>query len=144
MSLFDTKLPDETLNVQAQKIAQLSDGDIMIKKQALPKIRSTSVISDFVGPRSTVLFKALGVTHSFLALSNWRYQPEYHHVKTAIRNFTPLNNCSERALVLATTLCGVVTQDESSHQNRILVVEAHKKKHHLANKSELKTFELAL
>ena len=38
-----------------------------------------------------------------------------------------------------TTLCGVVTQDESSHQNRILVVEAHKKKYHLANKSELNT-----
>ena len=28
------------------------------------------------------------------------------------------------------------TQDESSHQNRISAVEAHKKKHHLANKSE--------
>ena len=97
------------------------------------------MIPDFVEPRSTVLFKALGVTHSFLALSNWRYQPEYHHVKTATRNFTPLNDCSEGALVLATTLCGVVTQDESSHQNRILVVEAHKKKYHLANKSELKT-----
>ena len=90
MSLFDTKLPDETLNVLAQKIAQLSDGDIMIKKQALLKIRSSSAISDFVGPRSIVLFKALVVTHSFLALSNWRYQPEYHYVKTAIRNFPPL------------------------------------------------------
>ena len=111
----------------------------MIKKQALPKIRSSSMIPDFVEPRSTVLFKALGVTHTFLALSNWRYQQEYHHVKTAIRNFTPLNDCSERALVLATTLCGVVTQDESSPQNRILVVEAHKKKYPLANKSELKT-----
>ena len=66
MSLFDTKLPDETLNVLAQKIAQLSDGDIMIKKQALPKIRSSSMIPDFVGPRSTVLFKALGVTLSWL------------------------------------------------------------------------------
>ena len=110
----------------------------MIKKQALPKIRSSSTIPDFVEPRSTVLFQALGVPHSFLALSNWRYQPEYHHVKTAIRNFTPLNDCSERALVLATTLCGVVTQDESSHQSLILVVGARKKKYHLANKSELK------
>ena len=112
---------------------------LMIKKQALPKICSSSMIPDFVEPRSTVLFKVLGVTHSFLALSNWRYQPEYHLVKIAIRNFTPLNYCSERALVLATTLCGVVTQDESSHQNYILVVEAHKNKYHLANKSELKT-----
>ena len=139
LSLFDTKLPDETLNFLAQKIAQLSDGDIMIKKQALPKILSTSVISDFVGPRSTVLFKTHEVTYSFLALSNWRYQLEYHHVKTATRNFTPLNDCIERALVLATTFCGVGTLDESSHQNRILVVEAHKKKYHLSNKSELRT-----
>ena len=115
MSLFDTKLPDEALNVLVQKIAQLPDSDIMIKKQALPKIRSSSMIPDFVEPRSTVLFMALAVTHSFLALSNWRYQPEYHHVKTAIRNFTPLNDCNERALVLATTLCGVEAQDESSH-----------------------------
>ena len=117
----------------------------MIKKQALPKIHSSSTIPNFVEPRSTVLFKALGVPHYSLALSNWRYQPEYHHVKTAIRNFTPLNDCSEQALVFALTLCGVVTQNESSHQNLILVVEAHKKKYHLANKSELKTcFELAL
>ena len=119
----------------------MPDGDIMIKKKALPKIRSSSTIPDFVEPRSTVLFKALGVTHYFFALSNWRYQPEYPHVKTAIKNFTPLilNDCSEQALVFATTLCGVVTQDESSHQNLILVVETHKKKHHLAKKSELKT-----
>ena len=110
----------------------------MIKNQALPKIRSLSTIPDFVEPRSTVLFKALGVPHSFLALSNWMYQPDYHHVKTTIRNFTPLNDCSERALVLATILCGVVIQDEFSHQNLILVVEAHKTKYHLANKSELK------
>ena len=38
LSLFDTKLPDETLNVLAQKIVQLPDGDIIIKKPALPKI----------------------------------------------------------------------------------------------------------
>ena len=112
LSLFDTKLPDETLNLLAQKIAQLPNGDIIIKKPTLPKIRSTLAIPDFVGPRSTVLFEARGVSQSFLALSNWRDQPEYHQVKTAIRNFTPLNDCSERVLALATTLCGVVIQDQ--------------------------------
>ena len=137
MSLFDTKFPDETLNALAQKVAQLSYGDIMMKK---PKIRSTSAISDFVEPRSTVLFKALGVPHSLLALSNWRDQPKYYHVKTAMKNFTPLNDCSEQALAFATTLCGVVTQDESSHKNLILVVEheAHKMKYHLANNNTMK------
>ena len=35
-----------------------------------PKIRSSSTIPDFVRPRSTVLFKALGLQHSLLALSN--------------------------------------------------------------------------
>ena len=127
LSLFDTKLLDVTLNVLAQKMAQLPDGNRIIKKPALPKIPSTSAIPDFIGRRSTVLFKTLGVQKSFLALSNWRDRPEYHQVKTAIRNFTPLNDCSERALALARTLCGVVTQDESSHQNRILVVKAHRK-----------------
>ena len=103
--MSDTKFPHETLNVLVQKVAQLSDGDIMMKK---PKIRSTSAISNFVEPRSTVLFKALGVPHSLLALSNWRDQPKYYHVKTAIRNFTPLNDCSERALVLAKTMAYLI------------------------------------
>ena len=56
LSLFDTKVPDETLNVLAQKMA-------------LPKIRSSSMIPDFVEPRSTVLFKALGL-HTL----SWLYQ----------------------------------------------------------------------
>ena len=87
MSLFGAGLAGGTLGVLARRMAQLSDGGVMMGRRALPGIRGASVISDFVGPRSAALFGALGVAHSFLALSSWGCRPGCHSVETAVVNF---------------------------------------------------------
>ena len=67
LSLFDSKLPEDTANRLAEKIGQLPESDLKNQKPTLPKICLNSAIPDFVGPRSTVLFKSIGVKHTFLA-----------------------------------------------------------------------------
>ena len=74
------------------------ESDLKIQKPTLPKICRNSAMPDFVGPRSTILFKSIGVKHTFLASPGWRDQPEYQQVKAAARNLTPTNDCSERVL----------------------------------------------
>ena len=114
LSLFDAKFPEDTANRLAEKIGQLPESDLKIQKPTLPKICRKSAIPDFVGPRSTVLFKSIGVKHTFLASPGWRVQPKYQQVKAAVKNPTTTNDCSERALALATANSGTMTKDELS------------------------------
>ena len=127
-----------TLNKLAEKISQLPEDYTPNQNPALPKVLPTSLILDFVRPRSTVLFKTLGIPHSFLASSSWKDQPEYDVVKAAVRNHTPVNDSFERALGLTTTFNGTITKDETSYQDLILVVKAHMKKNKLQKKKDLK------
>ena len=107
----------------------------MFYKPILPNLRGNSLILDFVGPRSTLLFKTLGVPHSLLCSQNWKDQSEYNKVKAVIRNLASLNDCSERALALAKS---TITPGKTSQQNLILVVETQRKKCYLKAKIELK------
>ena len=134
LSLFDSNLPAETRNKLADRISKLPECEMKIQKPGLPKIRLGVRIPDFVGPRSCVLFKTIGVSYSFLALQNWKEQPEYYQIKAAIKNLTPLNDCSERALALATTYCGALTKEENCYQDLMLVVEEHRKNLRLRRK----------
>ena len=138
LSLFDAKLPEDTVNRLAEKIEQLPESNLKIQKPTLPKICRNSAISDFVGPRSTVLFKSIGVKHTFLASPGWRDQPEYQQVKAAVKNQTTTNDCSERALALATAYSGTMTKDEWSFQDLVLIVEAHRKRYKIKKKNQLK------
>ena len=137
LSLFDSNLPAETRNKLADRISKLPECEMKIQKPGLPKIRLGMCIPDFVGPRSCFLFKTIGVSYSFLALPNWREQPEYYQIKAAIKNLTLLNDCSERALALATTYCGALTKEENCYQDLTLVVEEHRKKFKIEKKMDL-------
>ena len=61
------------------------------------------------------VFRTRTVLYSFLALSNPRDQSGYRHIKTVIKNLTPLNDCSERhlALSLANAYSGTLTQEDN-------------------------------
>ena len=127
LSLFDAKLLEDTANRLAQKIGQLPESDLKIQKPTLPKICRNSAIPDFVGPRSTVLFKSIGIKHTFLASPGWRdHQLEYQQVKAVVKNVTTTNDYTERAL--ATAYSGTMSKDEWSFQDLVLIVEAHRKR----------------
>ena len=138
LSLFDAKFPEGTANRRAEKIRQLPESDLKIQKPTLPKICRNSAIPDFVGPRSTVLFKSIGVKHIFLASPGWRDQPEHQQVEAAVKNLTTTNNYSERALALATAYSEAMTKDEWSFQDLVLIVEAHRKMYKTKKKNQLK------
>ena len=138
LSLFNAKLPEDTANRLAEKIGQLPESDLKIQKPTLPKICRNSAIPDFVGPKSTVLFKPIGVKHTFLASPGWKDQPEYQQVKAAVKKLTTTNECSERALTLATAYSGTMTKDEWSFQDLVLIVEAHRKRYKIKKKNQLK------
>ena len=130
--------PPDTLNKVAQLISKLPDYDLPLQKPTLPTILPGSSLPDFVGPRSTLIFKLLKVSHSFLSSPDWRSSPEFKKVKEALNNLTPVNDSCERALALATTFNGVITKDETSFQELVLVVDSHRKKFKLEKKKDLK------
>ena len=130
--------PTETLNNVAQMISTLPDSDLPLQKPILPTIPPGSSLPDFVGPRSILLFKLLQVPHSFLSSPDWRSSPEFNKVKEALNNLTPVNDNCERALALATTFNGMITKDETSFQELVLVVDSHRKKFKLQKKKDLK------
>ena len=130
--------PPETLDNIATRISSLPDSDHPLQKPVLPRILPNSSLADFFGARSTVLFKILNVPHSFLSSPDWRSSPEFMKIKEAVSNLSPLNDCCERALALATTFNGTMTNDEASYQELMLVVESHRKKFKLSKKDDLK------
>ena len=130
--------PPEILNKVAQKISSLPDSDLPLKKPKLPNITPKSSLEDFVGPRSTLLFRILDVPHSFLSLPDWSTSPEFEKIEGALNNLTPLNDSCERALALATTFNGIITEDETTFQELVLIVDSHRKKYKLQRKKDLK------
>ena len=70
--------------------------------------------------------------------SGWSLQPEYQQVKAAVKNLTTINDCSERALALATAYSGTMTKDDCSFQDLVLIVETHRKGYKIKKKKQLK------
>ena len=118
LSLFDDKR-----TLLATKIGQLTPGGTKVCKPTLPTISLKSELADFVGERSTT-----------------QLQPEYHSVKTSLKNLSPLNDACERALGLVTRFNTHITRNEESFQELIQVVEEHRKRYSLKTKKALKTF----
>ena len=64
----------------------------------------------------------VSTTPSQLSLTGeWRQNPAYEQVKTAVENLTPVNDSCERALALATKFNGSITKDEESYWELVLV-----------------------
>ena len=122
-----------------KKLSQVTQVTLtVLQKPSLPLISPNSSLPDFLGPRSTILFSLIDVPHTFLADPQWRQSTEFQQVKAALKNLSPVNDSCERALALATTFNGLITKDEESYQELVLVVEAHRKKFKLEKKSDLK------
>ena len=100
-----------TRNILASRIGELDSEDLEIRKPTLPSFSAKSVITEFVGDRSRLLFDLLGVQTGFLLSPDWQMTPEYDTVKTALKNLSPLNDSSERALALAIRLNTKITRD---------------------------------
>ena len=133
INLFNTDISLERRSELAKKIylLQIPSEEIVIRKPTLPSITSESILEDFVGGRSRVLFDLLGVSLEFLNEDNWNEAPEFSLVQAALRNLTPINDSSERALALATRF-------NTSYQELMLVVESHCRKYSLKTKEDLK------
>ena len=138
LSLVSNNISIEVQNSLAQKISTLPAADHSIQKPSLPVITAKSSLPNYVGPCSTVLFSILGISHSFLAEPDWRQNPAYEQVKTAVTNLTPVSDYCKRVLALATKFNGSITKDEESYQELVLVVEYHCRKFKLEKKSDLK------
>ena len=111
-----------------------------IRKPTLPVITTRSKLTDFVGPRSILLFSLLGVDHTFLLQNHWSDTQEFLTCKEVVEKLRPINGSSERTLSLATTFTGKITQDEESFQELALVVEKHRKMYGFKTKKDLKNF----
>ena len=140
IALFNTDISLERRSELAKKIylLQIPSEEIVIRKPTLPSITSESILEDFVGGRSRVLFDLLGVSLEFLNEDNWNEAPEFSLVQAALRNLTPINDSSERALALATRFNTRITRTEASYQELMLVVESHCRKYSLKTKEDLK------
>ena len=140
IALFNTDISLERRSELAKKIylLQIPSEEIVIRKPTLPSITSESILEDFVGGRSRVLFDLLGVSLEFLNEDNWNEAPEFFLVQAALRNLTPINDSSERALALATRFNTRITRTEASYQELMLVVESHCRKYSLKTKEDLK------
>ena len=110
-----------------------------IRKPTLPVITTRSKLTDFVEPRSILLFALLGVDHTFLLQNHWSDTQEFLTCKE-VETLRPINDSSERALTLATTFTGKRTQDGESFQELVLVVEKHRKLYGFKTKKDLKNF----
>ena len=140
IALFSDKVPDSEKDLLASKIGQLPSSTLPIKKPSLPSISDRSTLSDFVGPRSILLFHLLGESHTFLAKEEWYLLPQYEDIRRSLRNLAPLNDSCERALALATRLNGKITRQEDSWQELVRVVARHQELFPMFSKKDLKKF----
>ena len=92
MSLFNTNLPIEERNSLAAKVGPLRATDVPIGKPKLPQMSGSSKLTDFIGPRSVLLFNLIGVSHKFLLEDDWTSHPDYDVTEAALRNLNPLND----------------------------------------------------
>ena len=140
LALFSYKVSDEEKEAIASKIGALPPRTLPIKKPSLPSLSETSLLRDFVGPRSILIFQLLGESHTFLAKQEWQSLPQYEDIRRSLRNLVPINDSCERALALATRLNGAITRDEDSWQELVRVVDAHQKMFPTKTKKDLKKF----
>ena len=108
--------------------------DVPIRRPKLPQMSGRSKLTDFIGPRSVLLFNLIGVSHKFLLEDDWTSNPDYDVTEAALRNLTPLNDSCEISVALATLFNGKMTRTESSYQELLLVVEKHRKMFTLTTK----------
>ena len=137
LTIFDEGLPKETRDLIAAKIGNLDVEEFEIKKPSLPTITAATAVSDFVGPRSRLVFDLLEVPTNFLLEEDWQMQPEYSTTKRILETFTPVNDSTQRALALATNYNSKITRNEESYQELLLVVEEHRKKFVITTKADL-------
>ena len=139
LSLFDDNLPQDQRTALALKIGALPDLPNMdIHKPEFPTFTLSSVLTDFFGPRTILLFDLVEISRSFLLLDDWQLQPEYTLARDALRNLSTTNDSAERALALATSINEKITKNEKSYQELLLVIAAHRKKYSLQTKKDLK------
>ena len=96
--------------IRVAKIGNLDVEEFEIKKPLLPTITAATAVSDFVGPRSRLVFDLLEVPVNFLREEDWQLQPEYSTTKRILETFTPVNDSTERALALATNYNSKITR----------------------------------
>ena len=139
-ALFDTSLPSSLRDDLAAAISILPPGTIPPRKPTLPELTAESNLLDFVGPRSTLLFNLVDVPHTFLSSSSWKESPSYTKVQEALARLHPINDSSERALGLATSVNNKITFDDETYQNLILGIDQHRKLYGMGSKKDLKKF----
>ena len=137
-AIFDDNLPRDTRDILASRIGNLPVEDLEIRKPTLPPITTASQLSDFVGPRSRLMFDLIEVPTDFLREEDYESVPEYTRSKRILESFSPINDSTERALALATSFNTKITRNEESYQELLLVVEEHRKKFSLTTKRDLK------
>ena len=141
---FDGKLLDDLNGLQkvnrlAVLVVKETENQILgIAKTANATGEYFFYISFYIFPISLRLNPDYSIINNLFINPQWRQSTEFQQVKAALKNLSPVNDSCERALALATTFNGLITKDEESYQELVLVVEAHRKKFKLEKKSDLK------
>ena len=114
--------------------------DIVIKKPELPQIDESSALTDFVGPRSRLIFDLVGVSTDFLKEDRWHLTADYNKIKSTLNNISSTNDSAERAIALMTTYNTRITRTESSFKELVQVVEDHRSTFSFSTKKGFRNF----
>ena len=130
LALFDDHLPDtlkKKLVARLSKPAKASDVR-RLGPMSLPEFLTVE-LPDFATIRSMNLFEALSLPQDFLSVSPelWESSGKYQQAKQIVREVRVVNDCSERAVKLATEFNLALTKDEEQRQLLFQVIEFHQR-----------------
>jgi hypothetical protein len=94
-------------------------------KPSFPELKSDTCLSDLVNEDTLYTIKLLDLNLSFLSedVKNWQENEHFQNSKTIVKNLNVVNDCSERAVKLASDFLGR-SKTEERYQNLLQVVEA--------------------
>ena len=127
--------------IQLERENDKKQGKLEVRKPELPVVKDSSILADFAGPRSRLLFDLVGVSKEFLEKDDWHLTAQYKQLKSSLKNLSATNDSAERAISLMTTYNTRITRKESSFQHLLQVVWWHQKQFSFQTKEKLKNFK---
>lgn len=145
LSLFsESVLPDLKETLVKKLLSFPVPREFILGKPQLPMIDAASILSDFVGPNSWLLFHLFGKvsTASWLATNpapTWETNNSYMEMKEVVKTLKVVNDPAERGIKLCTDFLQM-TRDHQNRQDLYQVVEDHRRR--VSCKTKLDLFQV--
>jgi hypothetical protein len=130
--LFST-LPEVTSAVKEQIAARIMITEcpesFRLGKPVFPKVTDASMLSDFVGPESFAMFKALKVGSAWLAkpADDWPEDADYQISNKFVKSVKVVNDPAERGIKLISDFATHISTDPDQQAALLQGVEKHRR-----------------